>query len=78
MVNIMDDTIKHINGRPIWWQDGQGTIHVCKGADVHRNVRLFWTLCEKDVPANTAFHPGDDDRVTCNTCLAKSSGEQGG
>lgn len=63
-------TIRTINDREIWWQDKQGLVHACEGADVHRNVRLFWTLCERDVPANTAFHPGSDDKLTCATCGA--------
>lgn len=65
-------TIREINNRPIWWKDKQDFVHICEGADVHRDVRLFWTLCERDVPANTGFHPGLDERVTCATCLQRA------
>ena len=62
-------TITRINDRPIWWQDKAGVIHVCEGDDVHRGVRLFWTLCNRDVPANEAFFPATNDRATCEACL---------
>lgn len=63
-------TITQINNRPIWWQDAAAVIHICEGDDIHRNVRLFWTLCGRDVPANKGFHPATNDRVTCEVCIA--------
>lgn len=64
-------TFMTINNRSIFWTDKQGFTHICEGDDVHRNVRLLWTLCERDVPANAAFHPGSNDRATCATCIAR-------
>lgn len=64
------ETITQINSRPIWWKDKQGFVHACEGGDVHRGVRLFWTKCQRDVPANEGFHPEHEDRVTCATCNA--------
>ena len=64
----MSDTIHEINDRPIWWKDAQGFVHACEGADVHPGVRLFWTLCQRDVPANAAHHPNVGDKITCATC----------
>lgn len=66
-----DKLITQINSRPIWWQDKSGVMHACEGADVHRDVRLFWTLCQRDVPANAAFIPADNDRLSCEQCLSK-------
>jgi hypothetical protein len=65
----MGNTFTHIEGRPIWWAGSDGKVHVCEGSDIHRGVRIFWTMCERDVPANTAFLPASDDRVTCEKCL---------
>lgn len=64
------NTFDTINGRPIFWTDKAGVIHRCEGADVHPGIRLIWTKCERDVPANRAFNPGDGDAVTCPECLA--------
>lgn len=44
-----------INGKEIRWSDKRGLVHVAVGADVHPGVRLLWTLCDRDVPANTAW-----------------------
>ena len=65
----MSDIISHIDNRPIFWTDSAGVTHRCEGAEVHRGIRLLWTKCERDVPANTAFLPGDNDAVTCERCL---------
>ena len=65
----MTDTIREINSRPIWWKDKQGFVHSCEGSDLHRDVRVFWTLCRRDVPANEAFHPGNGETLTCATCI---------
>lgn len=68
----MSDVIRTINQRPIFWTDKSGVTHRCEGAEVHRGVRLLWTDCERDVPANTAYLPGDDDTVNCERCLSRS------
>ena len=67
----MSATIREINNRPIFWTDKTGVTHKCEGADVHRGIRPMWTLCEIDVPANSAFLPGGDDRITCKVCGEK-------
>lgn len=68
---MAERTFDDIKGRQILWEDKQGFVHACEGADVHRNVRLLWTLCERDVPANAAFHPADEDKVTCMACIVR-------
>ena len=67
----MNDTFRTINDRNIFWKDNQAFIHACEGAMVHPGVRLLWTLCERDVPADSAFHPEIGDKVTCATCLLR-------
>ena len=64
----MSDTFNTINDRPIFWTDSDGDTHRCEGAEIHPGVRLLWTRCEHDVPANSAFLPGDGDAVTCPRC----------
>lgn len=65
----MSDTFQTIDGRQIHWA-GRGSVHACEGADVHPGIRLLWTLCEIDVPANTAYLPATGDEVTCERCCA--------
>lgn len=66
-----DDTFREINSRPILWRNGKH-MHICEGVDLHPGVRLLWTLCKRDVPANAAFHPAPGDRATCPVCIAAS------
>lgn len=67
---LNSDTFRTINRRPIHWTDQDGATHRCEGADVHPGIRLLWTDCERDVPANKAYLPGDGDDVTCPLCIA--------
>lgn len=60
-----------IKDRPIFWTDKKNVTHRVEGADVHTGIRLLWTDCERDVPANAAYLPGDSDEVSCNKCLLK-------
>ena len=61
-----------INSRPIRWTDKTGLTHVVEGADVHADVRLLWTLCERDVPADQAFLPATGDSFElCMTCMKR-------
>lgn len=62
-------TFSTINDKPIRWKDKQDFVHVVAGSDVHPGVRLLWTLCERDVPANAA-HTGHD-AITCATCRTR-------
>lgn len=65
----MGNVFDKIDGRPIHWRDHAGTVHLVEGADVHPGVRLLWTKCGKDVPANSAFLPGDTDPAAgCEDC----------
>lgn len=70
-----NDTFRTVDGRPIFWRDKQGTVHACEGADVHPGIRLIWTLCQRDVPANAAYVCVNTDKlaprsdeVTCAAC----------
>lgn len=66
----MSDTFT-INDRSVLYQDKGNLVHACKGSDVHRGVRLIWTLCGRDVPANGAFCSATGNTVTCDKCLAR-------
>jgi len=54
------------------YEDKNGIIHLCEentmfqGAD--SQMRLVWTKCEKDVPANESFK--SKEVATCKSCLA--------
>lgn len=67
------------NARPIHWQDKGGVTHSCEAADVHPGVRLIWTDCRRDVPANQAYLPGDKDGYPdCERCRAAQKSEESG
>jgi hypothetical protein len=51
---------------PIRWCDPAGVIHACEGSDIHRGVRLVWTRCKIDVPANASAL--SFDAPTCPAC----------
>jgi hypothetical protein len=59
MTGYESNIFRTIEDRPIFWTDDHGVTHRCEGADIHVDVRLLWTLCNKDVPANAAFLPGE-------------------
>ena len=46
--------------------DNGKVIHQCEDAIVH-GIRLVWTKCERDVPANQSFM--SDESVTCERCM---------
>jgi hypothetical protein len=63
---------RSLGGKPIFWTDRALVTHRCEGDDVHDRVRLIWTDCQRDVPANEAFICGSGTtRVDCPKCLAK-------
>lgn len=68
MIDAKDPSgvFRTIDGATLRWTDRNGAIHAVEGADVHRGVRLLWTLCERDVPADTAFKSAEP--VTCERC----------
>ncbi len=72
-VKNRDGVFRTIDGQPIMWRDIAGTVHRCEGANVHPGIRLLWTDCERDVPANAAFLADGNDRVTCPKCLAATA-----
>jgi len=64
-------------GRPVYWKSTK-YVHICDGSEVHRGVKLLWTLCGKDVPANKAHTLRHDyrkehdlDHATCEKCKDK-------
>jgi hypothetical protein len=69
-IQAVSDTFRTIEGRPILWTDEAGVIHRCEGADIMEDVRILWTYCGRDVPADAAYLPGDGDAVTCSVCRA--------
>lgn len=72
-MSISNNTFRTIDGRPIYFHDKQHNLmHACEGADVHPGIRLIWTLCERDVPANSA-HISDQEDVTCSKCQRAAS-----
>lgn len=67
----MSNVFREINGHSIRWSDKTGVVHVVEGAEMHPGVRLLWTLCRRDVPANKAWHPkAGDNYELCMTCNA--------
>lgn len=63
-----------IRNRLVLWSNNSG-VHQCEGADIHPGVRLLWTLCEIDVPANAAWLPRPEDSVSCSRCIAAIVGK---
>ncbi len=51
------------------YKDKNGIIHLCEGSQIHRDVYLVWSKCEKDVPANKSFE--SKEVATCEFCLAR-------
>lgn len=53
------------------YEDKNGTIHACDSGDFNfyqNPIKLVWTRCNKDVPANKSFKGGEE--VTCAGCKA--------
>ena len=50
------------------YEDKNGGIHLCEGSQIHRDVYLVWTKCEKDVPANKSFK--SKEVATCKSCIS--------
>lgn len=67
-----NQTFRTMDRKPIYWRDKQDFVHACEGSDVQPGVRLIWTLCERDVPANAAYKCDGDD-VTCATCKMRGA-----
>lgn len=63
----MSDEYREIDGKPLRWA-ADGVVHACVAVDAHPGVRLVWTECEIDVPANEA-RLGAAGEVTCPRCF---------
>lgn len=63
-----DRITRTIAGDPILWTDPAGVVHLCEAADVHPEIRLIWTLCDRDVPAGAAY-TREGEVPTCPACL---------
>ena len=59
----MSDEFQTVNGKMIFWKG-----HRCVGADVHRGIRLLWTCCGKDVPADAGYLSEREDELSCMDC----------
>jgi hypothetical protein len=72
------NTFREINSKPIRWTDKSGVTHACEGAEVHRGMApLLWTLCQRDVPANKAWHPKQGDHYEmCMACTAALASDE--
>lgn len=64
---MTNGSFRQINGNPIMYTDPKGVTHSCEGSNIHRGIRLIWTDCQKDVPANAA-HTGGNAVVNCELC----------
>lgn len=47
------------------WDDGE-EVHRCQSSQVHPDVLLVWTQCEKDVPPGAAVL--SEAEITCAKC----------
>jgi hypothetical protein len=58
---------------PIYFEDRK-VIHACESGIIVPGVRLVWTKCDRDVPANAGFTvKGHAIEVTCQKCRAKTA-----
>jgi hypothetical protein len=61
------EVFRTLSGLAIFWRDKQDFVHACEATDVHRDVRLVSTLCNRDVPENEAYL-WNGETVTCDEC----------
>ena len=55
--------------KQIYWNDGEH-IHACDSSIVLPRIRLVWTRCLKDVPANAGYRvENGTEKITCGACL---------
>ncbi len=47
--------------------ESNGIIHLCEGSDVQRGIKIVWTKCQIDVPADRSFM--STELPTCKTCM---------
>lgn len=65
----MSEPFKTINGKPIFYRQGD-VVHAVEGSTWPNNINILWTLCMIDVPANEGF-VSKDAVVTCPGCKEK-------
>jgi len=65
--------IAKMGGRNILFRDELGLVHQCKGYQLERGARLFWTLCQRDAPADDVHAQAPGEVLTCPDCLAVAS-----
>ena len=65
----MSHPFKTINGKPIFYQQGN-IVHSVEGGKGPNDINILWTLCNIDVPANEGFI-SSDAVVTCPGCKEK-------
>jgi hypothetical protein len=58
-----------MSGRNIVFRDELGLVHQCKGYETGKRTRLFWTLCQRDAPAEEVRAQTHEQAVTCPDCL---------
>lgn len=46
--------------------ESNGKLHACEMKEIHPGIRLVWTKCGKDVPANKSFRSRES--ATCEAC----------
>ncbi|KAB2919330.1 MAG: hypothetical protein F9K29_05750 [Hyphomicrobiaceae bacterium] len=60
--------ITRLDGRNICYHDELGVLHQCKGFRLDRRTRLFWTLCNRDAPADKVHAQARGEALTCPEC----------
>ncbi|WP_130231041.1 hypothetical protein [Bradyrhizobium sp. Leo121] len=60
-------SFRTIDGLPIYLCDKRDLVHACEGADIHPDVRVYWTLCGKDA-SNDLVYLAKDEAITCPLC----------
>ena len=69
-MKAINNVFNKINNKAIRWTDKTGLVHACEGADTHPGIRLIWTLCQIDVPANQAWLLNEPSaHEMCVTCM---------
>jgi hypothetical protein len=59
-----------VDGHALLWTDPVGVTHACTAADVYPELRVTWTLCDREVPPNGAQPAAPERGADCAVCLA--------
>lgn len=60
---MMAEAFRTIDRKMIFWRG-----HRCEGSEAHPGIRLLWTLCGHDVPADAAHLSDNEGELTCINC----------